>query len=496
MKIKVKVFAIYFLIIINFFANSVVSKENQTSKHKSTPATDMLREFVPIKQKIFLDKLEQFANQYKTSPNAIQKFLLREKREKFINENLKDRSFNEWVGRIKKLQTTENGEASLEIELTKIPKKDPKGITLDQEFSITVGSFKNASTDSEYKTLILPGSPLYNWLANFKEGEWIVFSGNSFLGDKDYLKIANLTEKEAMLKPQFIVKFEFFEKINLIESNVEINGNNPQANIKTEKENLRHNNLTNSKTITIRYYQNYRLSNYNWDYQSYISRWHKLVRYHWNNHPPSDYLKGNFPKGGEVFVLAIVKRDGRIRNYKVNSTGEVSKNMRIAALEAVRAVPLPSLPEDFPDEELKVEFRFEHSRIFHLFKGNSNQKKTIMQVEDNKSNSGKGVFSKMEEKILKNQLRSAARIYYNEGLKHELSSHFHPVDRFEPNLEIQIELAIANSGRVIQQKLTSPVKSLKFQLAIMNSLSKARFDSLPKSLVSDSPYRVLLKIIP
>ena len=120
MKIKVKVFAIYFLIIINFFANSVVSKENQTSKHKSTPATDMLREFIPIKQQIFLDNLEQFANQYKTSPNAIQKFLLREKREKFINENLKDRSFNEWVGRIKKLQTTENGEASLEIELTKI----------------------------------------------------------------------------------------------------------------------------------------------------------------------------------------------------------------------------------------------------------------------------------------------------------------------------------------------------------------------------------------
>jgi len=494
MQIKIKVFAIFFLIIFNFSANSVVSSTKQTTKNKSTPATDMLREFVPIKQQIFLDNLEQFANQYKTSPNAIQKFLLRKKREKFINKNLKDRSFNEWVGRIKKLQTTENGEASLEIELTKIPKKDPKGITLDQEFSITVGSFKNASTDSEYKTLILPGSPLYNWLANFKEGEWIVFSGKSFLGDKDYLKMANLTEYEAMLKPQFIVKFEFFEKINLIESNLGIKGDKPQPDIK--KENSRHNNLINTKTITIRYYQHYRLSNYNWDYQSFIRRWHKLVRYHWNNHPPSDYLKGNFPKGGEVFVLATVKTDGRIRNYKVNSVGEVSKNMRIAALEAVRAVPLPSLPEDYPDEELKVEFRFEHSQISHLFKGNSNQKKTITQDVDNKSNSGKGLFSKMEEKILKNQLRSAARTNYNEGIKHELSSHFHPIDRFEPNLELQIELAISNSGRVIQQKLTSPVKSVQFQLAIMNSLSKARFDSLPKPLISESPYRVLLKIIP
>ena len=355
---------------------------------------------------------------------------------------------------------------------------------------------QKASTDLEHKTLILPGSPLYNWLANFKEGEWIVFSGNGFLGIKDYLKMGSQTEYEAMLSPKFIAKFEFFEKINLLEPNLNINVDNSLPNKKNGGVNSRQNNLTNTKTITIRYYQNYRLSNYNWNYHKFINRWLRLVRYHWNNHPPADYLKGDLPQGGEVFVLAIVKRDGRVRNYKLNSSREVSKNMRMSALEAVKAVPLPSLPEDYPDEELKVEFRFELSKINHLIERNSVKIKTTMQDGEKKSYSDKSVFTKMEEKILKKQLITAARESYNEHIKHELSSHFNPVDRFDPNLELQIDISIDNSGRIIKKNLTSPVKSFKFQLAIMNSLSKTRFDSLPKSLVSNNPYRVRLKVIP
>ena len=497
MQFKIKFFAMFLLINLNVFVNFAESKEKQTYKQKSTLESDALKEFIPIKQQIFYKNLEQFAIQYKSSPNAIQQFLLREKRKKFINENLKDRIFNEWIGRIIKLKTTENGEAYLEIELTKITLNNPGDITANSDFNITIGTMQKASTDLEHKTLLLPGSDLYNWLANFKEGEWVVFSGNGFLDKKDYLKMGSLTEYEAMLSPKFIAKFEFFEKINLLETNLNINVDNSLPNKKNVGGNSRQNNLTNTKTITIRYYQNYRLSNYNWNYHKFINRWLKLVRYHWNNHPPSDYLKGDLPKGGEVFVLAIVKRDGRVRKYKLNSSREVSKNMRMSALEAVKAVPLPSLPEDYPDEELKVEFRFELSKINHLIEGNSVKIKTTMQDDgEEKSYSDKSIFTKMEGKILKKQLITAARESYNEHIKHELSSHFNPVDRFDPNLELQIDISIDNSGRIIKKNLTSPVKSLKFQLAIMNSLSKTRFNSLPKSLVSNNPYRVRLKVIP
>jgi len=49
---------------------------------------------------------------------------------------------------------------------------------------------------------------------------------------------------------------------------------------------------------------------------------------------------------------------------------------------------------------------------------------------------------------------------------------------------------------VVEQKLTQPGKSVKFQLAVLNGLSLARFGDLPKSLRSEAPYGVRLRVIP
>ena len=134
--------------------------------------------------------------------------------------------------------------------------------------------------------------------------------------------------------------------------------------------------------LTIRYYQDYRLSNYDWDYQKYIDRWHQLVDYHWHNHPPSDYLAGSSPEGGEVFVLATVGKDGLVSNYRVSSLGQISDNMREAGLEATRTVALPPLPEEFRDEVLKVEFRFDLLPIRHLIKSKEDQVTTDLLIQE------------------------------------------------------------------------------------------------------------------
>ena len=51
-------------------------------------------------------------------------------------------------------------------------------------------------------------------------------------------------------------------------------------------------------------------------------------------------------------------------------------------------------------------------------------------------------------------------------------------------------------GKVVEQKLTQPGKSVKFQLAVLNGLSLARFGDLPKSLHTEAPYSVRLRVIP
>ena len=212
----------FFLVILilffcNYFPYNVHSQKKELTVKNKNNLQEILKEVVPLNQQNFMNNLGIFATQYKTSTNAIQKYLLREKRKKFLNNQLKERLMNEWVGRILKLETTNNGEAILEIELAKILKENAIESPIDSNLVVKVETLKNTQADLDYKTLIPPETPLHTWLANFNEGEWVVFSGNSFEGEKDYLKELGHNENDAMLAPRFLLKFKFFEKINFPE---------------------------------------------------------------------------------------------------------------------------------------------------------------------------------------------------------------------------------------------------------------------------------------
>ena len=326
------------LLCCSVFATDVWSEQLKESVTNTNPSPEILGAMIPENQQNIITSLAKFALQYKRSSNAVQQYLIRQKRKEFLAKHLEDIVLTEWIGRIKTLRTTEKGKASLRIELATVPPQGASDNKTVPEFSVTMGTWNNSSKDLDYNTLIFPETPLHNWLANINFGEWVVFSGNVFLGDEDYLKEASLTETEAMLSPQFIIKFEVIDKIDF--KNLEVSKSQISGFSKSKKLSI-----FVRPELTIRYYQDYQLSNYNWDYQSYIERWHQLVDYHWRNHPPSDYLESSNLEGGEVFVLVTVGRDGHVSNYQVSSLGEISDNMREAALEATRTVTLPPLPE-------------------------------------------------------------------------------------------------------------------------------------------------------
>jgi hypothetical protein len=495
------------------FSTSAWSQQLKNSLRRTNLATQILRAMIPEKQQTIMNALAEFAAQYKASPNSVKKYLLRQKRQKFLSEHLKDLVVSDWIGRIQTLHTTLNGKAYLLLELAILPPENAEQNMPIPEFRVTMGTWNNAYTDLDYKTLILPGTPLHTWLANFNEGEWMIFSGKSFVGNEDYLKEASPSETDAMLSPQFILKFELLDKLDIPEElQIVESSATPETEVTKETDNSKQlptlkNKSSNIKItknssvflrpeLTIRYYQEYRLSNYDWDYHKYIERWHQLVRYHWGNHPASDYLNGSNPKGGEVFVMATVERDGLVSNYQVSSLGEVSDKMREAALEATQLVALPPLPEHFPDDVLKVEFRFAHSRIQHLIKADVDQMKAMLMLQDNKTDAGNNIVTRMEQKLIRKQRLKQARVSFLEELRQEFSSHFNPYQRFEPGLELHIELGISRSGKVVEQNLTLAGRSMKFQLAVLNGLNQARFDTLPEVLWSESPYLVRLRVIP
>jgi len=526
-------FGICLLICCVVFATAVWSEQPKNTVKNINPSPEILGAMIPEIQQQFMNGLAEYAAKYQASPNAVQKFLLRQKRQQFLAEQLKDRVLTKWIGRIRTLLTTSNGKAYLEIELAMVPPENATENKTAPEFRVTMGTWNNTHTDLDYDTLILPGTSLHSWLANFNEGQWVFFTGNSFAGDEDYLKEASPTETEAMLSPQFILKFELLDSVDFPESDLQLIESLPKPETpvtdtiaKSQDLPVSRSKISKSKSsnfsktkklsilfrpeLTIRFYQDYRLSNYDWNYKSYIERWSQLVYYHWRNHPPQDYLSGSKTEGGEVFVQATVERSGIVSSYQVNSRGEISDIMREAAKEATILVPLPPLPEAFPDEELKVEFRFDHPPMHHLAESNTNQVKEVSLLQDNNSVEGNDSLSKMAKKLIKRHRTTSkmakklikklrlelSRSSFHEELRQEFSSHFRPHQRFDPSLELKIELSIDRFGKVVEQKLTQPGKSVKFQLAVLNGLSQARFGDLPKSLRSEAPYSVRLRVIP
>ena len=509
-KIYLKILSLLCCLVLS---TSAWSQQFEISLGRVNLAPEILRAMIPEKQQTIMNALAEFAKQYKASPNSVKKYLLRQKRQKFLAEQLKDLVISNWIGRLQTLHTTQNGKAYLLLELAILPPENTEQNLPIPEFRVTMGTWNNAYTDLDYKTLILPGTPLHAWLANFNEGEWLMFSGKSFVGNEDYLKEASPSETDSMLSPQFILKFEFLDKLDIPESELqiveskatpetaatkEISNSEKLSEVKTKKTKNKKTKKTSillRPELTIRYYQEYRLRNYDWDYQKDIERWHQLVSYHWGNNPASDYLNGSNPEGGEVFVMATVRRDGLVSNYQVSSLGGVSDKMREAALEATRLVELPPLPEQFPDDVLKVEFRFSHSRIQYLIKADVDQMKAVLMLQKDKNDADNNIVTRMRQKLIRKQRLKQARVSFLEKLRQEFSSHIKSHQRFNPSLELQIELGISRSGKVVEQKLTLPSKSVKFQLAVLNGLNQARIDNLPEVLRSESPYRLRLRVI-
>ena len=211
-----KIFLTTLLLLCCFvFSPAAWSQQLEKSLRKTNYAPEILRAMITEKQQIIMNTLAEFAAQYKASPNSVKKYFLRQKRQKFLAEHLKDFVVSEWIGRIQTLHTTENGKAYLVIEAAMLTPENPEQNLPVPEFSVTIGTWNNAYTDLDYNTLILPKTPLHTWLVNFNEGEWLTFSGKSFAGNEDYLKEASPSEADAMLSPQFILKFEFLDKLDI-----------------------------------------------------------------------------------------------------------------------------------------------------------------------------------------------------------------------------------------------------------------------------------------
>ena len=118
------IFGLCLLICCVVFETPVWSKQQIDSLENVNTSPEIIGAMIPEIQKKIMNGITGFAVEYNGSTNAVKKFLLRKKRQQFLAEHLKDRVLSGWIGRIRKLLTTSNGKAYLEIELAMVPPKN------------------------------------------------------------------------------------------------------------------------------------------------------------------------------------------------------------------------------------------------------------------------------------------------------------------------------------------------------------------------------------
>lgn len=176
------------------------NEQNNSSVSTSTPAPTeqppaerRVSITIPDDERDFMAALLEGAEAYKAAPNELKKSSVRKARDKKLHEVLPSGTFKNWYGRLAEMKTTSDGDAYITVSMP------------DQ--LLTLKTWNNSISDTEYKTLIKNGSPLYEAVSNLQENQYVKFSGHIF-------QEGSLTESGAMLEPEFVTRFSEIEAVN------------------------------------------------------------------------------------------------------------------------------------------------------------------------------------------------------------------------------------------------------------------------------------------
>lgn len=106
----------------------------------------------------------------------------------------------DWVGQVKTRSTNNEGKGVLAISIGP---------------DVSVKTWNNSLSDIGDRTLIEPGSPVFNIMGTLRDGDWVRFSGRFFSDPTDCIREPSLTIRGTMTSPEFIFRFEDVRRIDL-----------------------------------------------------------------------------------------------------------------------------------------------------------------------------------------------------------------------------------------------------------------------------------------
>ncbi len=152
-----------------------------------------ISENMPMKEYQFIDIVKNAVDKSGRASNDLQKSAIKTERTEGVCGLIKgDLSAVNWVGKVAKLDSNNDGKGVLVIEISK---------------NISLKTWNNSLSDGRDKTLIEKDSELFQKALSLKKGDLVKFSGNFIHSDDDCIREASVTLSGGVDSPDFIFKF-------------------------------------------------------------------------------------------------------------------------------------------------------------------------------------------------------------------------------------------------------------------------------------------------
>ncbi|MFL2773196.1 MAG: hypothetical protein ACJ0DH_06440 [bacterium] len=482
----------------------------------------------PSTQLQFNEGMAEIAFKWKEADNDLQKFQLLDERTGLLEKTVPDRKIEEWVGRIIKLGISKQGDAFLSIRLSGSISKGNQIETKQEAKKNSAGMNKNTDltravfltrderlSDLDDKSLIPAGTPLFNLLKRFKSGDEVRFNAQLLPEMGTFIREIDAEMDSRLLNPKFVSRFEYLEKIDIPEqrqSSLRKSESIPESGKDLEKKTFIRKTSSEEQAeipdkdllallpkIDLHLFNEYRLSQYDWNYSNFMGRWFRQVRMNLQTYPPSDYWSGDFPQGGRVILQLQLTKDGTIIKYSTRSEGSVSMMMKEHVERAVLSYELPKLPEHFKHSILSVGFFHDFPPMPHLLFLQKDQeaslKKTSIELGKTMTpfeEASAKISRRLQRKI---KLKQTLELYHFE-LRKRIEDKIRVFQNFPKNERMLIQLKITRPVSGTRWDILEEPQSPAFRLVLLNALERSRIPPLPKFLRDREEYTVLLDIRP
>ena len=482
----------------------------------------------PSTQLQFNEGMAEIAFKWKEADNDLQKFQLLDERTGLLEKTVPDRKIEEWVGRIIKLGISKQGDAFLSIRLSGSISKgnqietkqeaNKNSAVMNKNTDLTGAVFLTRDerlSDLDDKSLIPAGTPLFNLLKRFKSGDEVRFNAQLLPEMGTFIREIDAEMDSRLLNPKFVSRFEYLEKIDIPEqrqSSLRKSESIPESGKDLEKKPFIRKASSEEQPeipdkdllallpkIDLHLFNEYRLSQYDWNYSNFMDRWFRQVRMNLQTYPPSDYWSGDFPQGGRVILQLQLRKDGTIIKHFTRSEGSVSMMMKEHVERAVFSYELPKLPEHFKHSILSVGFFHDFPPMPHLLFLQKDQEASpkINSIEPGKSMSpfeeaSAKISRRLQRKI---KLKQTLELYHFE-LRKRIEDKIRVFQNFPENERMLIQLKITRPVSGTRWDILEEPQSPAFRLVFLNALERSKIPPLPKLLQDREEYTLLLDIRP